>query len=308
MMRVALLVLALLVAGTASAAPPTLQEIPIQGVVRDSVGVLVATGGVVVRIYADSLGGSPVYDSGAGFATAIDGGIFDIVAGREAPLLLDDERDYFMELDAAGAALHGATNRWRFYPGGGSHARPDLEARLDELEKAMGLAQIAPSAARMTPEAALAVGDSARFVMLGIGGVSAPNVSATLLLQPVGLRTANGIQAALGPAYLPVTAPVVGAEQRPQLDFALHPARPNPAQSNATFAFDLPNAAPVRLALYDVRGRCVRILLKEETSAGSHVVRWDGRDRAGRRIGAGVYQVRLDYEGRRRTGRLVMMP
>lgn len=308
MMRAALLILSLLVAGKASAAPPTVHEIPIQGVVRDSLGAFVAAGGVAVRIYADSLAGSPVYDSGAGFATAIDAGIFDIVAGRDAPLMLDGERAYFMELDAAGADLHGATNRWRFYPGGGSHARPDLETRLDNLETAMGLARIAPSAARMTQEAAPAAGDSARFIILGIGGVSAPSVSATMLLQPVGLRTANGIQAALGPAYLPVTAPVVAAENRSPLEFALRPARPNPAQSSATLAFDLPKAAPVRLALYDVRGRCVRVLLNEETSAGSHMIRWDGRDRAGRRIGAGVYQVRLDFEGRRRTGRLVILP
>jgi len=307
-MRAALLLLALLVAGTASAAPPTVQQIPIQGVVRDSLGALVAAGGVAVRVYSDSLGGSPVYDSGAGFATAIDGGIFDIVAGRDAPLVLDDGRAYFMELDAAGAALYGATNRWRFYPGGGSHARPDLEARLDNLEKAMGAARVAPSAARTAREAAPAAGDSARFVLLGIGGVSAPTVSATMLLQPVGLRTANGIHAALGPAYLPLTAPVVGAQESGALDFSLHPARPNPAFGNATLAFELPKAAPVRLALYDVRGRCVRILLNEETSAGSHVIRWDGRDHAGRRIGAGVYQVRLDFEGRRRTGRLVILP
>jgi hypothetical protein len=255
-------------------------------------------------VYADSLGGSPVYDSN--FAAAIDGGVFDIVAGRDAPLLLDDEHVYFMELDAAGAALYGATDRWRFHPGGGSHARPDLETRLDNLEAAMGQARLVPSAARVTTQQA--PGDTARYVLLGLGGVSAPTVSATMLLQPVGLRTANGMHAGLGPAYLPVTAPVVGTREGESLDFALHPARPNPAHSAATLAFDLPRAAPVRLALYDVRGRCVRILLDEQTAGGSHVVHWDGRDHAGRRIGAGVYQVRMDYEGRHRTARLVILP
>jgi len=153
----------------------------------------------------------------------------------------------------------------------------------------------------------MAAGDTARYVLLGIGGVSAPGVSATMLLQPVGLRAANGIQAALGPLYLPVTAPVIGTGEPEALDFALH-ARPNPARSAATLAFDLPRAAPVRLALYDVRGRCVRVLLNEETSAGSHAVRWDGRDHAGRRMGAGVYQVRLDSDGRSRASRLVILP
>ena len=278
-MRATLLLIALL-AGTASAAPPTAQEIPIQGVVRDSLGAFIHAGSVSVRIYADSLGGSPVYDSQ--FSGAIDYGVFDIVAGRGAPLLLDDERAHFMEMDAAGAPLYGATNRWRFYPGGGSHARPDLEARLDQLEAAMGLARVTPSAARVAQGAA---GDTARFVLLGIGGVHAPTVSATMLLQPVGLRTANGIHAALGPAYLPVTAPLVDAESHGPVEFVLRPARPNPAHNVATLAFDLPKSAPVRLALYDVRGRCVRILLNEETAAGSHMVRWDGRDQAGRRLG-----------------------
>jgi hypothetical protein len=77
---------------------------------------------------------------------------------------------------------------------------------------------------------------------------------------------------------------------------------PNPARDAARFAFALPRAAAVQLTLYDLNGRVVRALVKEELPAGAHEIRWDGRDAAGRRLADGVYFARLavaDAEGRK---------
>ncbi|MBD3222638.1 hypothetical protein GF314_15495, partial [bacterium] len=47
----------------------------------------------------------------------------------------------------------------------------------------------------------------------------------------------------------------------------------------------------------DVRGRRVRSLLRGEIPAGSHTVRWNGRDQEGRRVASGQYLARLEVHG-----------
>ncbi len=72
----------------------------------------------------------------------------------------------------------------------------------------------------------------------------------------------------------------------------VHPAYPNPMRSGgARFAFDVPGPAPVgvTLRIYDVAGRVVAEVLKEELIPGAHVVDWNGRGVRGRELGPGVY-------------------
>lgn len=66
-------------------------------------------------------------------------------------------------------------------------------------------------------------------------------------------------------------------------------AGPNPFNPRVEFAFFLPEAGPVDLAVYDVRGRLVRRLMTGTMAAGPCNVSWDGRDAAGRPGEAGVY-------------------
>ncbi|MBK7672621.1 MAG: right-handed parallel beta-helix repeat-containing protein [bacterium] len=72
---------------------------------------------------------------------------------------------------------------------------------------------------------------------------------------------------------------------------------PNPFNPRATVAFDLQRAAHARLALYDLAGRLVRVLVDEQVNAGRHEAVWDGRDNAGRNAASGVYVARLVSAG-----------
>lgn len=87
------------------------------------------------------------------------------------------------------------------------------------------------------------------------------------------------------------TSPV-GQEIRPTV-VSLAPPRPNPSSGMATIAFDLPLDQDARIDLYDARGRHVKTLTSGQFAAGQHQARWDGRDRSGRRMSAGVYFVRM---------------
>ena len=77
--------------------------------------------------------------------------------------------------------------------------------------------------------------------------------------------------------------------------------RPNPTRGSATFAFELADAADVRLAVYDVLGRQVALLQDGALDAGTHTVAFDGRA-----LPAGAYVYRLATDGAVQTGRLTI--
>jgi len=78
--------------------------------------------------------------------------------------------------------------------------------------------------------------------------------------------------------------------------FALYPAGPSPFFTGTTLGFDLPRPAPVRIAVYDVRGRLVRVLIDRASRAGRHSVHWDGTAIDGARAGPGLFFVRMVAE------------
>jgi photosystem II stability/assembly factor-like uncharacterized protein len=73
---------------------------------------------------------------------------------------------------------------------------------------------------------------------------------------------------------------------------------PNPFNPRTVIALRAERAGAVRLAVYDLRGRCVRHLLATPMQAGEiRRVAWDGRDDAGRAMPAGLYLARLESAG-----------
>jgi hypothetical protein len=63
----------------------------------------------------------------------------------------------------------------------------------------------------------------------------------------------------------------------------LGPAVPTPFRIRTVLDLALapPEAGDVRVRVYDMRGRLVRILLQEPVSAGVHAVAWDGLESTG---------------------------
>jgi hypothetical protein len=79
---------------------------------------------------------------------------------------------------------------------------------------------------------------------------------------------------------------------------------PNPFNPRTAIRFDLPNAGPVRLSVYDAAGRHIRTLVDGDLPAGAHEATWDGRDSSGRGVASGSYIGWLFADGR---GQSVMM-
>jgi len=87
---------------------------------------------------------------------------------------------------------------------------------------------------------------------------------------------------------------------------ALSP-RPNPANPRAVLAYELPAPGPVELAIYDLRGRLVRTVVRGERPAGPSTAVWDGCDDRGRPCAAGVYIHVLRATQGTRRGKLTLV-
>jgi hypothetical protein len=96
-----------------------------------------------------------------------------------------------------------------------------------------------------------------------------------------------------------VASPAVAGVEQGLPPYGLRKVIPNPFHGETDFDVRLRESGPVSLTIYDAQGRVVRNLLDLEwLEAGSHVLRWDGRNDAGRDVTTGRYYARLVADGR----------
>jgi len=79
--------------------------------------------------------------------------------------------------------------------------------------------------------------------------------------------------------------------------FELYQNYPNPFNPVTEIRFDLPAAAEVNLAVFNLLGQQVRSLEQTRLPAGHHRAVWDGRDESGRPVSSGIYFYRLEADG-----------
>jgi hypothetical protein len=112
--------------------------------------------------------------------------------------------------------------------------------------------------------------------------VYGPRTQETLILAPVQARV-----------ELKVGQPVAMDQDVVQPRTEMASPYPNPFNPQVNLKFTLARAQRARVSIYDVMGRLVCEVWDRETSAGPHVVAWDGTGRTGARQASGVYLVRL---------------
>jgi len=81
-------------------------------------------------------------------------------------------------------------------------------------------------------------------------------------------------------------------EQTPRPRSALT-VSPNPFNPRTNITFSLAVTGEVRAGVYDLLGRHVAVLADRRFPVGTHELRWDGRNAAGRAVPTGVYLVRV---------------
>lgn len=118
----------------------------------------------------------------------------------------------------------------------------------------------------------------------------------------LGIVAISDVEAATGHLtnFYQLAAVHVGVDDSPSLRAVatLAPNVPNPFNPRTTIPFDLQDAEPVTLGIYDLAGRRVRALITAAPAvAGHHAVDWDGQDDGGRAQPTGTYICRLQAGG-----------
>ena len=125
----------------------------------------------------------------------------------------------------------------------------------------------------------------------------------------VGMAGVDSTQIASGFLVIIRQRPTVAIEERDVLPtaYALHQNYPNPFNPTTTLEFDVPEAADIRMVVYDILGREIVELVDQRLEAGYHQLVWNGRDRAGRELPTGTYIVLMQGAGFRKSIKVVLL-
>ncbi len=106
---------------------------------------------------------------------------------------------------------------------------------------------------------------------------------------------------------LPSTVTVVESGAEPAV-FALYPNYPNPFNRGTVLSFSLPEAqASVELAVFDLLGQKLAVLVRGARGSGFHSVEWNGLDDSGRALASGSYLYRLQAGPYQAVGKLMLL-
>lgn len=82
---------------------------------------------------------------------------------------------------------------------------------------------------------------------------------------------------------------------------------PNPFNPATTISFRLEQKARVNLAVYNILGERVKVLIDGDREAGSQAVTWDGTDANGAGVASGIYFYRLTADGQTLTRKMSLL-
>lgn len=103
-------------------------------------------------------------------------------------------------------------------------------------------------------------------------------------------------------------SPEVTDAEAPPAQFALYQNLPNPFNPTTKIMFEVPTSGGhVKLSVFDVSGRLLRVLKDEHYGAGRYEAEWNGRDTRGNALPSGVYFYRLESEDFSATKKMVLV-
>jgi hypothetical protein len=91
------------------------------------------------------------------------------------------------------------------------------------------------------------------------------------------------------------------------LSLGMAPSYPNPFNSTTVIPYQVAQPGHVRLAIYNLAGQRVRLLVDGAAEPGSYLAVWNGLDELGREAGTGTYLCALQAGTGRATRALLLM-
>jgi hypothetical protein len=134
------------------------------------------------------------------------------------------------------------------------------------------------------------------YYISGIGVILTPYNHRKVMM--CGFKTSDGDHFG---CYAPRHVSVIDPVDIP-VDKMLLQNYPNPFNPSTVIGYELPEAAHVQLAVYDLLGREIAVLVNEITPAGRHQTVFNGQH-----LSSGIYVYRLQSGGQLLTGKMLLM-
>jgi len=103
-----------------------------------------------------------------------------------------------------------------------------------------------------------------------------------------------------------VTVAQAGLGEEP-VKYELTQNTPNPFSNSTTIQYAIPKTTHVRLSVFDVSGRLIKVLADGVHNPSYYNVNWNGKDSSGRKVSQGVYFYRLEAKGYITSKKLIFL-
>jgi len=103
-----------------------------------------------------------------------------------------------------------------------------------------------------------------------------------------------------------VTVAQAGLEEEP-VRYELRQNYPNPFANSTTIQYAIPKTTHVKLSVFDVSGRLIKVLAEGVHNPSYYNVNWNGKDSSGRKVSQGVYFYRLEAKGYITSKKLIFL-
>ncbi|MBN1349745.1 Ig-like domain-containing protein [candidate division KSB1 bacterium] len=133
----------------------------------------------------------------------------------------------------------------------------------------------------------------------------------TLAGMQLGRTDSSGLEGTLYLDDLRVLGIETGIAESSELSlptvYELNQNYPNPFNPKTRIMFELPQPGRVTIAIYNVAGQLVDILVDEFKMPGIHCIEWDGTSLLGLPVGSGVYFVKMRADGYQGLRKMILM-
>ena len=89
--------------------------------------------------------------------------------------------------------------------------------------------------------------------------------------------------------------------------FRLYPNYPNPFNPSTTIKYNLPEASPVHLTIYNSLGRPVKQFRTEILQSGAHSIQWNGLNDSGEPLPSGIYILQMQWKNRFSRQKMILI-
>ncbi|MBN2543607.1 S8 family serine peptidase [bacterium] len=88
---------------------------------------------------------------------------------------------------------------------------------------------------------------------------------------------------------------------------ALYPNYPNPFNGNTRIDFEVPDNNKIRISIFDIQGREIKVLEYGRILQGRHSIYWDGTSNSEKKVSSGIYFVQLVSENKRIVNKMLYL-